>query len=117
DIAAADATGRRLVHRAGGFVEVIDAANGEILVRIEDPGTLSVAITPAGDRFAYSGYDSTIHVVDVDGTNQDLQLNGAMANVLSLAFAGPRRLLTNGENPLLWDVSPSGVEAVGVAEL
>lgn len=116
-IAAADKSGRRVVHRAGERVEVFDTATGEALYRIEDPGALVVAISPDGSRAAYSGYDSTIHVVDLDDDGGEIRLYGALANLTSLAFVGPDQLLSNGENAFLWNISPAAVEEVGLASL
>lgn len=116
DIAAADPAGRRLAHRVGERVEVLDAMTNEVLISVEDPGILALAVSPDGARFAYSGYDSTIHVIDLEGGRPEILLEGALSNVISITFVGPDRLLTNGENPLMWDVS-MGSEAFGFASL
>jgi WD40 repeat protein len=43
----------------------------------------------------------------------DLELTGTFQNVFSLAFVGEEGLLSYGEDGLLWDVSPEGMDELG----
>ncbi len=112
-ITAVDASRSRLAYRAGDRVMVSQIATGEVVFDLEASHVLAVALDSDGTRLAYSGFDSDIAVVPLDKEGTDLKLAGTYENVFSLAFVGSERLLSNGEDALLWDVSPEGLEELG----
>jgi DNA-binding SARP family transcriptional activator/WD40 repeat protein/energy-coupling factor transporter ATP-binding protein EcfA2 len=110
---AVDASHSRLAYRAGDRIRVSEIATGEVVFDVESSSVLSVALDSDGTHLAYSGFDSDIAVVSLDRDGQDLQLSGTYENVFSLAFVGSERLLSYGEDALLWDVSPEGLDELG----
>jgi DNA-binding SARP family transcriptional activator/WD40 repeat protein len=110
---AVNASRSRLAYRAADRVRVSGIADGEVLFDLEAPSVLAVALDSEGTRLAYSGFDSNIHVVPLEGDGKELQLSGTFENVFSLAFVASERLLSYGEDALLWDVSPEGIDELG----
>lgn len=109
-ITSVDTSQTRIAYRAGERLEVMDIVSEEVLYEVEAPGAQAVALSPDGALLAYSGFDPNIYVVDVEGGTTDLRLAGTLENVLFLSFVGQARLMSSGEDVLVWDVSPEAVE-------
>ena len=101
-----------VAYRAGEHVRVLELATGETIYDQTAPSVLSVALDPDATRLAHSGFDPTIYVEALIDGEMELELAGTFENVLSLAFVGEKGLLSFGEDALLWDVSPEGMEGL-----
>lgn len=116
-ITAADDNRSRLAYRAGDRIGVVDLSTGDNVFDSQAPGVTALALDPDGSRLAYSGFDSNIYVVPVEGEGAELELAGTLANVHALNFVDSDRLLSYGEDALLWDVSPAGPDELGAVDL
>ncbi len=103
----------RIAYRAGDHIKVVDAGSGEVLFDLEAPSVLAVALDPNGTHLSYSGFDSNIHVVPLEGDEKQLLLSGTLENVESLVYVDSERLLSNGDDALLWNASEEGMDALG----
>ncbi|MFP3881866.1 MAG: WD40 repeat domain-containing protein, partial [Actinomycetota bacterium] len=113
---AADSTGTRFAYLAGDRIRVVDIAAGEVVFDQEAPGVVDLALNPDGTRLAYSGFDPNIYVVPVDGEGVGLELTGSFDNVAALSFIGEDRLLSHGDDALMWDVSQAATKTLdGIA--
>lgn len=115
-ITAADDNRSRLAYRAGDRIGVFDLSTGDIVFDSEAPSAIALDLDPDGSRLAYSGFDSNIYVVPI-GEGAGLELAGTLANVHALNFVDSDRLLSYGEDALLWDVSPEGPDELGAVDL
>ncbi len=105
--------GARIAFRAGDRISVMDIASRDIVSEIEGKDAIALALDPEGRHLAYAGWDPTIRVVPLNGGGRGVELPGTLENVLSLTFVDSDRLLSFGEDALMWDVSPEGPEALG----
>ncbi len=116
-ITAADTNRSRLAYRAGDRIGVVNLSTGAVVFDLRAPWVIALALDPDGSRLAYSGFDSNIYVVPIEGDGPGLELAGTLANVHALNFVDSQRLLSYGEDALLWDVSPAGPEQLGAIDL
>lgn len=116
-ITAADNNRSRLAYRAGDRIGVLDLSTGDKVFDSQAPGVTALALNPDGSRLAYSGFDSNIYVVPIEGEEAGLELTGTLANVYALNFIDSDRLLSYGEDALLWDVSPTGPDELNAIDL
>lgn len=116
-ITAVDTNRGRLAYRAGDRIGVIDLSTGDVVFDLRAPWVVALALDPDGSRLAYSGFDSNIYVDPIEGEEAGLELAGTLANVHALDFVDSERLLSYGEDALLWDVSPAGPDELGAIHL
>ena len=109
-ISSMDASKTRFAYRAGERIEVMDTMSEEVLYEVEAPGAQAVALSPDGARLAYSGFDPNVYVAPVEGDLPVLRLAGALENVQSVVFVDQDRLLSSGDDALMWDVSQEAVD-------
>jgi hypothetical protein len=114
---AVDANKTRIAYRAGDRIGVVDLSTGDVVFDREAPSVIALALAPDASRLAYSGFDSNIYVVPIEGDGEGLELAGTLANVHALDFVDAERLLSYGEDALVWDVSPAGPDELGAIDL
>jgi serine/threonine protein kinase/DNA-binding SARP family transcriptional activator/WD40 repeat protein len=102
-----------VAYRSGEHLRVSEIASGDVVFDLTAPSALSVALDPDATRLAYSGFDPNIYVLPIGVGEAELELAGTFENVYSLSFIDEKNLLSFGEDALLWDVSPEGVEELG----
>jgi DNA-binding SARP family transcriptional activator/WD40 repeat protein len=98
-----------VAYRTGDQVRVTEFATGDTIFDQTAPTVQGLALDPDATRLAHSGYDPNIYIESLGDGATELELTGIFENVYSLIFIGEKQLLADGEDALLWDVSPEGV--------